>query len=308
MTVGMSEPKTLMQPVRDIAAGVRTDQPYLIVITGRSAGRMFRLRDQDVVIGRSADDASIVLEDDGVSRKHCRIIRQADGTVQAVDLGSTNGTYFNGAKIDVATLRDGDKIQLGSTTILKFSYQDEVEEQFQKQLYESASRDGLTQSYNKKYFLDRLRHEFAYCWRHRVELSLCMIDLDRFKDVNDTYGHAAGDEALIRLATLVSDTVRTEDVFARYGGEEFSVILRQIDIENAFTFAERLRKVVEGTDFKVRDTAGKECALRITASMGVATLHDRNYSTPEELVLAADRCLYHAKQTGRNKVSKESPQ
>src|SRR5579862_653085 len=111
MTVGMSEPKTLMQPVRDIAAGVRTDQPYLIVITGRSAGRMFRLRDQDVVIGRSADDASIVLEDDGVSRKHCRIIRQADGTVQAVDLGSTNGTYFNGAKIDVATLRDGDKIR-----------------------------------------------------------------------------------------------------------------------------------------------------------------------------------------------------
>ncbi|HMD34934.1 MAG TPA: GGDEF domain-containing protein [Vicinamibacterales bacterium] len=303
----MTEPKTVMQSVRALAAGLRTEQPYLIVITGRSAGQMFRLRDnEDVVIGRSSDDSTIVLEDDGVSRKHCRITRQPDGTVLAVDLGSTNGTYFNGARIDIATLRDGDKIQLGSTTILKFSYQDEVEEQFQKQLYESASRDGLTQSYNKKYFLDRLRHEFAYCWRHRVELSLCMIDLDRFKDVNDTYGHAAGDEALIRLAQLVSDTVRTEDVFARYGGEEFSVILRQIDADNAFTFAERLRKVVADTEITATNTSGKPCEIQLTASIGVATLHDRNYSTPEELILAADRCLYHAKQTGRNKVSKES--
>jgi two-component system cell cycle response regulator len=301
------EPKTVMQPIRELTVGRRSEQPYLIVITGRSAGRMFPLRDDESVIGRSADDASIVLEDDGVSRRHCRIVRQPDGTVQAVDLGSTNGTYFNGARIDVATLHDGDKIQLGSTTILKFSYQDEVEEQFQKQLYESASRDGLTQSYNKKYFLDRLRHEFAYCWRHRVELSLCMIDLDHFKNVNDTYGHAAGDEALIRLAGLVSETVRTEDVFARYGGEEFSVILRQIDIDNAFTFAERLRKVLEQTEILVRDTSGKECAVRLTASIGVAALHDRNYATPEELVHAADRSLYHAKQTGRNRVSKEGP-
>ena len=203
-------------------------------------------------------------------------------------------------------MASGDEIQLGSTTILKFSYQDEVEEQFQKQLYESASRDGLTQSYNKKYFLDRLRHEFSYCWRHRVELSLCMIDLDRFKDVNDTYGHAAGDEALIKLAALVSETVRTEDVFARYGGEEFSIILRQIDSANAVTFGERLRKVVEGTEFHVRDTAGKECSLRLTASMGISTLHDRNYATPEDLVLAADRCLYHAKQAGRNKVAADA--
>ncbi|HEY6213433.1 MAG TPA: GGDEF domain-containing protein [Vicinamibacterales bacterium] len=302
----MSEPKTVMQPAVRAQPGVRTEQPYLIVITGRSAGRMFALGQEDVVIGRSSDDAAIVLEDDGVSRKHCRITRQSDGTVQAVDLGSTNGTYFNGVRIDVATLRDGDKIQLGSTTILKFSYQDEVEEQFQKQLYESASRDGLTQSYNKKYFLDRLRHEFAYCWRHRVELSLCMLDLDRFKEVNDTYGHTAGDEALVRLAQIVSDTVRTEDVFARYGGEEFSVILRQIDIENAFTFAERLRRLLEASNIVVRDTAGKECRIRLTASIGVATLHDRNFATPEELILAADRCLYQAKQAGRNKVSKEA--
>jgi len=303
----MTEPKTLLQPVRALAAGLRSEQPYLIVITGRSAGQMFRLNDnEEVVIGRSSDESAIVLEDDGVSRRHCSITRQPDGTVQAIDLGSTNGTYFNGARVDIATLRDGDKIQLGSTTILKFSYQDEVEEQFQKQLYESASRDGLTQSYNKKYFLDRLRHEFAYCWRHRVELSLCMIDLDRFKDVNDTYGHAAGDQALVRLAQLVSDTVRTEDVFARYGGEEFTVILRQIDIDNAFTFAERLRKVVAQTEFTVKDTSGSACQIQLTASIGIGTLHDRNYSTPEELVLAADRCLYRAKQAGRNKVSRQS--
>ncbi|HYM21760.1 MAG TPA: diguanylate cyclase [Vicinamibacterales bacterium] len=80
---------------------------------------------------------------------------------------------------------------------------------------------------------------------------------------------------------------------------------RQIDIENAFTFAERLRKMLEQTDITVRDTAGKERTLRVTASIGIATLHDRSYATPEELILAADRCLYNAKQAGRNKVSRD---
>jgi two-component system cell cycle response regulator len=119
---------------------------------------------------------------------------------QLVDLGSTNGTYLNGIKVNVATLQDGDKIQIGANTVVKFSIQDQLEEEYQRSIYESATRDGLTRIFNKKYFLDTLRKEFAYCLRHRVPLSLVMFDIDHFKKINDTFGHPAGDHVLQKVA------------------------------------------------------------------------------------------------------------
>jgi diguanylate cyclase (GGDEF)-like protein len=301
----MSDDKTVMQSIQDLMSQVRKDNAYLIVISGKAVGKMFKLSGPELTIGRGAD-VEILLEDDGISRKHAKIIRLPDGTVRVMDLGSTNGTYFNGQRIDLQTLKDGDKIQIGSATILKFSYQDNLEEQFQKQLYESATKDGLTRVYNKKFFLDRLRHEFAYCLRHKVILSLCMFDIDWFKKVNDTYGHQAGDAVLVRLANIVSEQVRTEDIFCRYGGEEFSVILREIDEEKAFIFAERVRRAVEKAPFALRDNSGQDHTIQVTISMGMATLRDASYPTPEELIVAADKYLYRAKQGGRNRVVSKS--
>jgi PleD family two-component response regulator len=141
------------------------------------------------------------------------------------DLKSANGTQVNGEKVTSRVpLRDGDKITAGATTILKFTYGDDLEETFQRKLLEAAIRDGLTKAYNKQYFLERLDTEVAFAQRHKTSLSLLMLDVDHFKRINDTFGHPRGDEVLVKLAGVVHETIRKEDVFTRYGGEEFAIL------------------------------------------------------------------------------------
>ena len=228
MGAAMSEEKTSVHSISDLLGSAQQQSAYLIVISAKSAagiGRMFKLDRSEVVLGRSSD-AQFQVEDDGISRKHAKVVALGDGRFQLMDLASTNGTYLNGLKVNAAPLYDGDKIQIGSNTVLKFSIQDALEEQYQRSIYESATRDGLTRVYNKKYFLETVRKEFSYCLRHRVPLSLVLFDVDHFKKINDAYGHPAGDYVLTRIAQRVSDTVRTEDLLARYGGEEFALMLR----------------------------------------------------------------------------------
>ena len=146
------------------------------------------------------------------------------------DLGSTNGTFCNGIRVDRRELVDGDKIMVGSTTILKFTYHDYLDEIFQRQMYESALRDGLTKVFNKKYFTDYLEKEFAFAARHGGPLALIFLDIDHFKKINDTHGHPAGDFVLAELSQMMATLLRTEDVLARFGGEEFAVICRGSDL------------------------------------------------------------------------------
>ncbi len=294
----MSEEKTAVHRIRDLLGEPRATA-YLIIISAKapaSVGRMMRLDAGELVMGR-ATDTQLQVEDDGISRKHCKIAMAPNGAYQLVDLGSTNGTFLNGIKVNVATLQDGDKIQIGANTVVKFSLQDQLEEQYQRSIYESATRDGLTRIFNQKYFLDSLRKEFAYCLRHRVPLSLVMFDLDHFKDVNDTYGHPAGDLVLQQVAQRVSETVRQEDLFARYGGEEFCLMLREAAADKAIRCAERCRKAVERAPYDFNGTP-----ILVTISLGVATLLDAEYSQPEDLLAAADSYLYRAKTRGRNRV------
>jgi two-component system cell cycle response regulator len=269
---------------------------YFIVLAGSNVGEMYKLDEGEQIIGRSAN-AAIQLLDDGISRKHCKIRRNAIGDVIIEDLGSTNGTFANGDRIAAHQLADGDKIQVGSTTILKFTYHDNLEENFQRQMYDSALRDGLTKAFNKRYFTDRLHAEFAFAHRHETPLVLCMMDLDLFKTVNDTWGHLAGDYVLQTLAGLIQKSVRAEDVFARYGGEEFAVISRGITVESAIIMAERIRHSVERHDFQWNGTR-----MPITLSLGLAGLPNTTLRTPGELVSAADEALYDAKRGGRNQV------
>jgi len=269
---------------------------YLIVLAGSNVGEMYKMDEEDMICGRSVN-AEIQLLDEGISRKHCKIRRTPSGDVVIEDLGSTNGTFANGDRISSHKLADGDKIQVGSTTILKFTYHDNLEENFQRQMYDSALRDGLTKVFNKRYFTDRLHAEFAFAHRHESPLVLCMMDLDHFKSVNDTFGHLAGDYVLATLATLVQDTVRAEDVFARYGGEEFAVISRGITVESAIIMAERIRHGVEQHAFQWNETR-----MPITLSLGLAGLPNPMIRGPAELVAAADEALYDAKHGGRNQV------
>jgi diguanylate cyclase (GGDEF)-like protein len=271
------------------------DRAYLIVLAGSSVGEMYKITSEKTVIGRG-QQADIQVIDEGISRRHAEIVHEGEHVVIR-DLGSTNGTYCNGDKIGEHHLSDGDKIQVGSTTILKFTFHDSLDETFQRQMYESALRDGLTKIFNKKYFLDRLESEFAYAIRHRSPLSLVMFDIDHFKKINDSYGHLAGDYALSTLAKVVGDTIRQEDVFARYGGEEFAVICRGIDLGGAVAFGERIRRCVDAQAFNYNGID-----IKVTVSVGVAAVPEVGMKEPMELVGSADDALYQAKRQGRNRV------
>lgn len=271
------------------------NQAYLIVLAGSAIGEMYKLEHERTVMGRG-EKATIRLMDEGISREHSQILREGDQMILA-DMGSTNGTFCNGIRVDRHPLADGDKILLGSTTILKFTYHDKLDEMFQRQMSESALRDGLTKAFNKRYFGERLETEYTYTARHRTPLSLIFMDIDHFKKINDVHGHQGGDYILAELATVVSNTLRPEDIFSRYGGEEFAIIARGTEIKEAQEIAERLRAAVEAHEF-VYDGA----KIAVTVSIGVARAPDPAVHSPAELVAMADETMYKAKRSGRNRV------
>ncbi len=269
---------------------------YIIFLSGPLMGKMHLLEEGMITLGR-VGEVDIPINDLGISRKHCALLFH-QGKAILKDLGSTNGTFLNGKRVAEAELREGDKIQISSSTILKFDQQDKIENIFHKELYKMAVVDALTSAYNKRYFEERIQEEFSYCFRNKVPLSLVMFDLDHFKSVNDTFGHPAGDFVLSRIAGLTKTIIRGEDVLARYGGEEFVVILKATDADGAATLAERLRRLVEESDF---DFEGKK--IPVTISVGVASLTGQNFANWETMLKLADSLLYKSKNGGRNRVS-----
>jgi two-component system, cell cycle response regulator len=272
--------------------------PQLIVLMGDSVGKTFPL-ERPAIIGRG-DVAQVRLHDDGISRRHAMVIR-VGGELCLEDLQSANGTRVNGTPITRHMLRDGDKIQLGGRTILKFADADSVEEGFHQAMYEAAVRDALTHVYNRRHFVERLASEVAYSRRHRAPLSLLMIDIDHFKRINDGHGHPAGDYVLTTLGQILIGAVRAEDVVARYGGEEFAILCRGTPPMSALQLAERLRRGVESHSFVYRDKR-----ISVTLSVGIAMCAD-SPTAAQHLVAKADAALYEAKQAGRNRAVLQHP-
>ena len=166
-------------------------------------------------------------------------------------------------------------------------------------LRELASTDGLTGLYNRRYLDISLDGEISRRNRYSGALSALMIDIDHFKQINDTHGHQAGDDVLKILAGILTSCVRGTDIPGRFGGEEFLVILPETPVENALILAERLRNRVEEAIVR----SGSE-SIQITISLGVAGVSDglKNVST-EQLMGAVDSALYKAKDEGRNRIS-----
>ncbi|HVV16905.1 MAG TPA: GGDEF domain-containing protein, partial [Polyangia bacterium] len=214
----------------------------LLVLSGSNVGEMYRIDKDAILVGRG-DRVDVRLVDDGISREHVRLTKAGE-SIELEDLGSTNGTYCNGRRVQRQLLAEGDKILLGSTTILKFSYQDKLDEMFQRQMSESALRDGLTRAYNKRYFIDRIDTELQYAVRHGAPLALIFLDIDHFKKINDAHGHPAGDHVLTQLATLAMSMLGDDAMLARYGGEEFAILSRGTELEVAAELSERLRAAV----------------------------------------------------------------
>lgn len=270
---------------------------FILFLSGPLVGKLHQLQDGETSLGRESG-ATIVINDNRISRKHLAIQVGATGTT-ITDLGSTNGTYVNGKRIQTHLLKDGDKVQISSSTIFKFAYQDNLENVFHQELYKMAVVDALTGIFNKRYFLDRLKEEFSHSKRNKQPLSLIMLDVDHFKNINDTHGHLAGDCVLTHLANTIKQITRASDIFARYGGEEFVVLLRGSDEPGAYQMAERIRLIVEKSPAHF-----DSLTIPLTVSLGAATLcEEEEYDSPEALLETADRFLYKSKQGGRNRSS-----
>jgi diguanylate cyclase (GGDEF)-like protein len=283
----------------------------LVVIAGAHLGEIFPV-ESEIIIGRDPDASLRLAEDEGVSRRHARVTPMSEGAF-LTDLGSANGTFVDGEKVTERILKEGMKIRVGQTTVLKFARYDAVEEAAQRQLLESALRDGLTRAFNRRYFVQRLAAEVRFAERHEQPLALLMLDLDHFKQLNDRWGHIVGDGVLRALVDVLHDTLRAEDVLARYGGEEFAVLARGINADNARALAERLRRVVEGMKLSKDGTP-----LPVTVSIGISVLPVEAAGSPaggaaadetstseqigRQLIERADAALYRAKHAGRNLV------
>jgi diguanylate cyclase (GGDEF)-like protein len=289
---------TGMSPVESELARQPMRAACLTALTGNATGTVFKLPRGPAMVGRS-QESEVRLLDDGVSRQHARVVQEGRD-VWLEDLDSRNGTFLNSEKISKRVkLGDGDKVQVGRATVLRFAYHDALDDSFHESLLSSALRDPLTKLFNKRYLMDRLDSELKFARRHETALSLLMLDIDHFKVLNDTFGHMAGDAVLANLASVLAHAVRNEDVVARFGGEELAVILRAIPLDPAHQLGERLRRLIESC---ITHHQGKE--LRATTSVGVCGFPAMRVESVEGFVDAADKALYRAKHAGRNRVSR----
>jgi len=260
---------------------------------------MMLIEEDRLEIGREME-ADFVLLDNSVSRRHAEVCRVGNGYVIR-DLGSTNGTLVNGNLISETRLASGDTIRIGSF-LFKFLSAGSVESQYHETVYGALTRDALTGTMNKRYLLESMQREIARSIRQQLALSIMMLDIDHFKQVNDTYGHLAGDDVLREFGGRIASVCREDDLLARYGGEEFCMMLCGTDRDEGLAMAERCREVIASIPFET--SVGP---LPITASFGLATFVGspaiRSPAiSPTTLIERADKKLYEAKRAGRNRV------
>jgi two-component system cell cycle response regulator len=287
-------------PGRPASEPGRRDRAVLLRLDSAGAGHVFSVAGDSIQIGRHPT-TDLTVQDRGVSRIHARVYRHHD-VFWIEDLGSRNGTYVQGRRVEHCVLEDGDWVQLGPRVSFRYTLVDAKQEAVLHRLYDSSTRDALTGAYNRQHFDERLRAEIAYALRHGTNVSLVLFDIDHFKQVNDTYGHLAGDAVLRHIAGTIEVRLRAEDVFARYGGEEFGVILRGIDVKGAARVGERIRSTV-GSSLVFFEGAH----IPVCVSAGCASLECSEERTAEALIGAADRRLYEAKRAGRNRVVASDP-
>jgi two-component system, cell cycle response regulator len=271
----------------------QSEHACLVVIFGAEIGRRIELTGDELVIGRSRS-AELQLDIDNVSRTHASLRRTTRGWMLR-DLDSTNGTYVNDEPIRDHALRDGDQIRIGRS-MLKFLTSNNVEAQYHEEIYRLMTLDGLTQIYNRRYFEEALEREFTRSRRYGHPFALAIFDLDNFKRINDRHGHLAGDAVLQRVATLVQNHVRTNDLVARIGGEEFALLLPETTRTGGSALAEKLRRIIAGERFRYESHV-----IPVTVSFGVSEFTP-DMERSDTLMKRADERLYEAKNGGRNRV------
>jgi diguanylate cyclase (GGDEF)-like protein len=280
---------------------VRTTAPHrdratLTALGGTTPGRVVALDRPETTLGRCSG-ATVSIDEPSTSRRHASVVRMPDGQHVLHDLGSKNGTFVNGRPVTHARLRSGDRVQLGSDLLFLYSIVDEGEEQLRRYLYESSMRDSLTGLANRRCLLDRLQRELARERDGRDDTGLLMIDIDHFKQINDTLGHGAGDQVLRALAAFAGTLFRSGDLFARYGGEEFVALVSCADPDDLVSLADRVCTSLAAMRVEVGTRS-----VSATVSVGVALWSECESANYLDLIALADARMYSAKAAGRNGV------
>lgn len=267
----------------------------LQIFPATAHAEMFRLSNRRTLIGREST-CDISLDDNAVSRSHAAI-ELDDPDYFLIDLGSRNGTFVDDKLLqDRCRLKGGELIRLGGT-ILKFMASMDEEANYHAVVHELMTRDPLTNALNRSYLMLTLEKLLPRCLFSKQNLAVTMIDIDYFKQVNDSYGHPVGDEVLRIFSERIRNNLREGDILCRLGGEEFVILSEQTNLHDAVQMAERIRLTVSSTPFSTQSGS-----VNITCSLGVMTLDQLNVGTVDELLSGADDLMYAAKVCGRNCV------
>lgn len=290
----------------DVEIPARLRRPALIVLSGELFAVSIPLERDAVILGRALE-ADVRINDVRASRLHARITTEHEPVTnetryRITDLDSTNGTLLNGHPITESFLHDGDKILIGEH-LMRFDLIDDIDQAFQQQIRRLIVHDQLTGLLTSKSFFSELRREAARSESVASSFCVLMMDIDHFKQVNDTYGHLTGSQTLEEVGMCVMRSLRAGDVAARFGGEEFAAFLLEADLAQGLVAAERVRTSIEKYPFTVTRTNSSEGPRthHITISVGIAVFPDDSRD-PIELVEFADSALYRAKRDGRNRV------
>ncbi|MBI2897375.1 MAG: GGDEF domain-containing protein [Deltaproteobacteria bacterium] len=268
--------------------------PLLLVIAGERVGTRCRLS-SPVIAGRDPT-ADLPLRDAGVSWHHARFEHREDGSTVVQDMGSTNGTFLDGTRVQEALLDDGDQIRLG-TTVLKFELVDPVEEGFHAALDKMLNQDDLTGLLHKRRFDAEASLLVEAAVSQEKNLALLVMDLDGVKAINDAHGHHFGAYTISQAGILIGDVIGSRGIATRFGGDEFAAILPDADGRAAVDVAHQILAAVAAHTFEIEGVV-----LHPGISIGVAVL-PQDGRTVDELTRHADSALYRAKAGGRHRVA-----
>jgi diguanylate cyclase (GGDEF)-like protein len=268
-------------------------EPCFVVVAGhQSAGRIHRLRD-GMVIGRSIG-CDVILQEEGVSRRHARVHLSGEGTVRLEDLGSRNGIFQAGKRVASATLQDGQRVQLGDASLALLMIEG-LDETVRRNLLDSANEDQGTRLPVRRQVMDHLARELAVADRLRTPLTVLVVAIDGYRSLVDAHGASAGHFVLRRTATIIVETAQREElVVGRYAEDMLAVVLPDTASDDARVLSEYVRKGV-GSAIFVFDGAD----FRTSVSIGIGSAGGRSC---DELLSAAENGAYAAKIAGGDRV------
>ncbi len=236
--------------------------------------------------------------------QNCPLKKSRRRKTQEYDI-QLDGQYYLVSTAPLTTIVGSYAIVAHFKNITARKVAEKSREELNRKLTEMANIDGLTQIANRRYLDEMLQKEWGRQQRNGTPLSLILLDIDFFKKYNDRYGHSAGDDCLIRVATALKNSLcRSADLAARYGGEEFALLLPEIPVAGAMAVAKRVSEMLKELAIPHLDS---EVADIVTVSQGVASIVPASEATPLDLINMADNALYRVKEQGRNNFSAYCP-